>query len=229
MDWPIENTAQMQVKLGNGVQIGAQGRCKELEMYIGDFKINQDVHLFELGGIDVVLGMEWLKTLGDTIINWKQHTMSFWLKGKWITLKNKEGCRQSNVALQCMLGKPKSKKEGVMWEIEGVEPRVVHELIKPESPHLELEGVMGEYADFFRTLCENALSESQHLELEGVLDEYANIFHTPSSLPPRRRKEHAINLMKGQEAVSVRPYRYPHHHKDEIEKQVKEMLEAGII
>ncbi|MCH83458.1 RNA-directed DNA polymerase (Reverse transcriptase) [Trifolium medium] len=63
LDWPIESTPQMQVKLGNGVQIAAQGKCKELEMYIGEFKIKQDVHLFELGGIDVVLGMEWLKTL----------------------------------------------------------------------------------------------------------------------------------------------------------------------
>ncbi|MCH81352.1 RNA-directed DNA polymerase (Reverse transcriptase), partial [Trifolium medium] len=41
---------------------------------------------------------------------------------------------------------------------------------------------------------------------EEVLDEYANVFQTPSSLPPRREKEHAINLVKGQGAVSVRPY-----------------------
>ncbi|GAU49725.1 hypothetical protein TSUD_407960 [Trifolium subterraneum] len=198
----FQDTAQMQVKLGNGVQIGAQGRCKELEMHIGDFKIKQDVHLLELGGIDVVLGMKWLKTLGDTIINWKQQTMSFWVDSKWITLKSKGGCKQSNVALQSILGKPKSKMEGVMWEIEGVKPRVVHEIIKPESPHLEME---------------------------GVLDEYANIFQTPSSLPPRRGKEHAINLIEGQGVVSVRPYQYPHHHKNEIEKQVKEMLEVGII
>ncbi|MCH81106.1 RNA-directed DNA polymerase (Reverse transcriptase), partial [Trifolium medium] len=229
MDWSVENTPQMQVKLGNGVQIAAQGRCKKLEMYIGDFKINQDVHLFELGGIDVVLGIEWLKTLGDTIINWKQQTMSFWSLGKWITLKNKEGCKKNSVALQSILGKPKPKREGMMWEIEGVEPRVAHELIESENPHLALEGVSGEYADLFRVTCEDDLSENLHRELEEVLDEYANVFQTPSSLPPRRKKEHVINLVKGQGAVSVRPYRYPHHHKNEIEKQIKEMLDSGII
>ncbi|MCI01453.1 RNA-directed DNA polymerase (Reverse transcriptase), partial [Trifolium medium] len=96
-------------------------------------------------------------------------------------------------------------------------------------PHLELEEVLGQYADLFRITCENVLSENQRRELEEVLDEYASIFQTPSSLPPRRKKEHVINLVEGQGAVSVRPYRYPHHHKDEIERQVKEMLDSGII
>ncbi|MCH90545.1 RNA-directed DNA polymerase (Reverse transcriptase) [Trifolium medium] len=131
-------------------------------MYIGDFKIKQDVHLFELGGIDVVLGIEWLKTLGDTIINWKQQTMSFWAFGKWVTLKSKRGCKKSDVALQSILGKPKSKKEGVMWEIEGVEPKV---------------------------------------ELEVVLGEYVSVFQTPLSLPPRRDKEHVINLVDGSSGI----------------------------
>ncbi|MCI20857.1 hypothetical protein A2U01_0042020, partial [Trifolium medium] len=149
-------------------------------MLIGNFKIKQDVHLFELGGIDVVLGMEWLKTLGDTIINWKQQTMSFWSLGKWVTLKGEGGCKQSSVALQSILGKPKPKKQGGMWEIEGVEPRVVREVSKPESPHLMEEEVMGEYAEFFKNTCENTLTENQHLELEVVLDEYASVFQTPS-------------------------------------------------
>ncbi|GAU50456.1 hypothetical protein TSUD_373220 [Trifolium subterraneum] len=229
MDWPVEQTQQMRVKLGNGVQIEAQGRCKELEMYIGDYKLSPNLQLFELGGIDVVLGVEWLKTLGDTIINWKQHTMSFWEQGRWVTLGSKEGCKKHWVALQSVLEKPKPKKEGEVWRIEGVEPKVVCEFIKSESPNPELKGVMGEYANAFQTTCESVLSEHQHQELEVVLGKYAHIFQIPSSLPPRREKEHAINLIDGHGTVNVRPYRYPHHHKNEIERQVKEMLEAGII
>lgn len=86
-----------------------------------------------------------------------------------------------------------------------------------------------EYANVFQTTCESVLSEHQHRELEEVLGKYAHIFQTPSSLPPRRKKEHAINLIDGHGAVNVRPYRYPHHHKNEIERQVKEMLAAVII
>jgi hypothetical protein len=61
------------------------------------------------------------------------------------------------------------------------------------------------------------------------LSKYENIFKEPRGLPPRRKKEHVINLKEGHDAVNVRPYRYPHHHKNEIEKQVKELLAAGVI
>ncbi|KAI5396610.1 hypothetical protein KIW84_062710 [Lathyrus oleraceus] len=149
--------------------------------------------------------------------------------GKWITLGNKEGCKKPLIALQSILEKPRSKKDGEVWRIEGVEPKVVCEFVRSESPNPELEWVSGEYANVFQTTCESVLSEHQHRELEEVLGKYAHIFQTPSSVPPRRKKEHAINLIDGHGAVNVRPYRYPHHHKNEIERQVKEMLAAGII
>lgn len=55
------------------------------------------------------------------------------------------------------------------------------------------------------------------------------MFAEPKGLPPIRDKEHTIKLVEGASPVNVRPYRYPHHHKDEIEKQIKEMLATGII
>lgn len=44
-----------------------------------------------------------------------------------------------------------------------------------------------------------------------------------------RSHEHAITLRDGNTPVSVRPYRYPHIQKDEIERLVHEMLNAGVI
>jgi hypothetical protein len=73
------------------------------------------------------------------------------------------------------------------------------------------------------------LTEQQQKEMEKLLHKYDGVFQIPSGLPPKRSKDHAINLVEGQGAVNVRPYRYPHHHKNEIKRQVKEMLATGVI
>lgn len=41
--------------------------------------------------------------------------------------------------------------------------------------------------------------------------------------------DHAITLKEGTGIPNIRPYRYPHYQKMEIEKLVRELLEAGII
>lgn len=171
-------------------------------MCIGDLKMNPEMHLFELGGIDVVLGIDWLKTLGDTITNWKQQTMSFWKDKSWVTLKGHEGCRRQTVALQSILNRPKPTSQGLLWEMDNVKHKG--------------KGV-------------NELSIQQQAEMEVLFNKFEHVFQTPTGLPPKRNRDHAITLTDGHGPVNVRPYRYPHHHKNEIEKQVKEMLAAGII
>ena len=56
-----------------------------------------------------------------------------------------------------------------------------------------------------------------------------SVFKENIGLPPLRGHEHHIVLKEGANPVGVRPYRYPRHHKDEIERLIKEMLSAGII
>lgn len=55
------------------------------------------------------------------------------------------------------------------------------------------------------------------------------MFLEPHGLPPERGMEHKIILKEGIGPVNVRPYRYPHLLKGEIEKQVEEIMRMGII
>jgi hypothetical protein len=47
-------------------------------------------------------------------------------------------------------------------------------------------------------------------------------------LPPSREYDHHIPLIPGVKPVNVKPYRYSPTQKDEIERQIKEMLANGI-
>jgi hypothetical protein len=62
------------------------------------------------------------------------------------------------------------------------------------------------------------------IELQSLLEDYADLFLAPTTLPPSRACDHEILLMPGAAPVFVRPYRYSPKLKDEIEKQVQEML-----
>jgi hypothetical protein len=55
------------------------------------------------------------------------------------------------------------------------------------------------------------------------------VFEPPSSLPPERSCDHVIPLVAGAKPVQIRQYRYPPALKNEIEKQVADMLSKGII
>ena len=195
MDWVVERTSQMRIKLGDGFQTMTQGVCRKVELKVGGWEIQADMHLFELGGVDVVLGVEWLRTLGDTIMNWKKQMMSFWSNKEWITLQGLGSTNDSMVALQSILSKTVQWREKTLWSVE-----------------------LG-----------SCLSPTQRASVDQILQNYASVFVEPKGLPPIRSKEHAITLVEGSGPVNVRPYRYPHHHKDEIEKQVREMLSTSII
>jgi hypothetical protein len=62
-----------------------------------------------------------------------------------------------------------------------------------------------------------------------VIEEFEVYFGEPQGLLPHRPFNHHIQLLPRAKPVSVRPYRYTAVQKDEMEKQIKEMLRKGII
>jgi len=66
-------------------------------------------------------------------------------------------------------------------------------------------------------------------QIQHLVDSFATLFEPPTTLPPSRSCNHSTPLVPGAQPVFVRPYCYPPNLKDEIEQQVKEMLDQGII
>jgi len=61
-------------------------------------------------------------------------------------------------------------------------------------------------------------------ELALLLYTYSVVFDTPTILPPQRSHDHAFPLLEGSQPVKVKPYKYSHNQKEEIEKLVNNML-----
>jgi hypothetical protein len=66
-------------------------------------------------------------------------------------------------------------------------------------------------------------------EVQHVVDSFSVLFEQPTTLPPSRNCNHTIPLIPGAQPVFIRPYRYPPSMKDEIERQVQDMLSQGLI
>lgn len=65
--------------------------------------------------------------------------------------------------------------------------------------------------------------------ISSVIQQFSNVFVEPTTLPPRRNHDHHILLKANANPVSIRPYRYRFFQKNEIEKQVNDMLHNGLI
>jgi hypothetical protein len=48
----------------NGGSMKCGGRCENVQLQIGDFSLKTHTFSIEMGGCDIVLGVEWLQTLG---------------------------------------------------------------------------------------------------------------------------------------------------------------------
>lgn len=70
-------TKAFSVGLGNESTCSTQGVCKELRVKLGRYTIVTDAYILNLGGVDIVLGVEWLKKFGRTTMDWQKKTVSF--------------------------------------------------------------------------------------------------------------------------------------------------------
>ena len=90
---PIE-TMPLRVTVGNGEEIRYHQLCTAVQVHIQQHSFTIDFHVLPLCRVDVVLGVQWLKTLGPVLTDYDALTMKFIAGGKLIEL---QGDREKEV------------------------------------------------------------------------------------------------------------------------------------
>jgi hypothetical protein len=77
--------------------------------------------------------------------------------------------------------------------------------------------------------CSPSNTTGHRPEVLQLLSDFAEVFTEPTGLPPRRQYDHPIPLVSGARPVSMQTYRVTPEFKTEIERQVQDLLQQGVI
>lgn len=81
------------------------------------------------------------------------------------------------------------------------------------------------YAVRVESIKDVSKGEEWPADVAKILQEYRVVLEEPQGLPPKRDFDHYILLKEESQPVNVHPYHYAHFQNEEIERQVREMLE----
>jgi hypothetical protein len=156
--------------------------------------------VLNLDAYDGVLGMDWLDAHSPMTCQWKEKAISFDHQGVWITL------------------------QGVTPDNTPPPQQMDLQLLQQFEAHNEIWAMA-----VVEQLPDGQTTSATPPAIQMVLTEFADVFTEPEGLPPHRLYDHAITLEPDARPPNSKPYRYSPLQKDEIERQVTEMLRSGII
>ncbi|XP_073359664.1 uncharacterized protein [Aegilops tauschii subsp. strangulata] len=158
-----------------------------------------DMKVLPLGTYDAILGMDWLEDNSPMTVDWQAKRIELRVKGNIV----------------CLSGHPSTTTCTVINSSQ------LHSLCR--------QGAISHMVQLHHV----ELSAEEHATIppsvKEVVDQFEDVFGEPTSLPPRRKSDHHIQLIPGAQPVNIRPYRHKPEHKTEIEKQVDELLQSGVI
>ena len=190
----------LRVTVGNGEELQCNQVCMDVSVQIQKHDFKVDFHVLPIRGANIVLGVQWLKSLGPVLTDYTTLTMKFIYDGKLIELT---GDRDTS--------------------IDQISPSQLRHLVDTGNTstyfHIQMEP---------HTMTSSPLAHPIPT-IQKLLTKYSSLFQPLSTLPPSRPTDHTITLLPNSAPVNVRPYRYPYYHKQEIENQVASMLHQGHI
>nr|KYP75408.1 hypothetical protein KK1_008136 [Cajanus cajan] len=96
----VKKTEQYWVKVRDGHSVRAQGMCAGVELEVQGVSVRQNFYLFALEGVDVILGMEWLRGLGEIKANFDKLTLKIRVGGEVYQIKGDSSLSIAKVPLK---------------------------------------------------------------------------------------------------------------------------------
>lgn len=185
-----------QFTAASGHSLTPSGLVTNITVEMQGYKYTNSFLLLPVAGCDLVLGAQWLDSLGFIGWHYFDKVMMFVANGQQHVL---QGLSSKSPALD--------------------DPTLMSFL---PSDHVEL------IAQLIPSTSTPTISHHCP-EITSLLHQFSTLFEPPSSLPPSRPTDHRIPLLPNTTPINVRPYRYAHSQKTELESQVNDMLSTGLI
>lgn len=67
---PLSSTTGYGIIMGTGLTVKGQGICKGIKLQLQNVTVIDDFLPLELGILDIILGMQWLRKLGEMQVKW---------------------------------------------------------------------------------------------------------------------------------------------------------------
>jgi hypothetical protein len=196
----------LRVMVGSGQELVCSHICLGVQLAIQGHTFLMDLYVLGLRGADVVLGAQWLKQLGPVLMDYNNLTMKFFHNNACIELKGDPTSFPSPLTLHQLQKVLHSDNGAQFFSLRAYEPEAQPHHSSPTTPQSPLNP-----------------------QINLLIKQFSILFSEPTQLPPTRPTDHAIPLQPNSSPVNVRPYRYPHSQKLEIETQVAKMLKTGWI
>ena len=173
--------SEFKVMVGNGVEIPCASVCKGVPIKLQSNSFEVDLYVMPLSGADVILGVQWLKTLGPVLTDYDNLTMKFISDGKLITINADVSSAASEISLHQLKRVTATASAAAFFHLS------LHILQPPSPPTNQLP-----------------------VNLTTILTTFQHLLEEPTTLPPPRSHDHSIHLKPSSRPINVKPYRYPY-------------------
>jgi len=206
---PVQPSSSFTVMVGNGKQLQCTGIGINTPIVINQTLLPTSLYVIPIQGADIVLGVQWLQTLGPFIADYSIPSMQFSHNNNLITIT---GARTPPLT--------QASYHQIHRMLHTHAIATFHSIYM--TPTTQTTHTLDSISD-------TATIQKFHPQIQPILHHHSHIFSKPKGLPPSRHHDHHIHLTPNSQPINIKPYCYPHYQKDIMTNLIVEMLKDGVI